>query len=139
MELDTEVRPIHRYETWTAWPVSWTAVWVGTLTAITVALIIGLIGIAVGAHELGTDAGGIDEHVRRVGPHAERVDVRVLEQEQVVVVAASPQGVLEGERVSVAHATEPADPQHAYSSWAQSLVSRISLSRATNADAYAPS
>ncbi len=53
MELDTDVRSIHRSETWTAWPVSWTAVWVGTLTAIAVGLIIGLIGIAIGAHEAG--------------------------------------------------------------------------------------
>jgi uncharacterized membrane protein YeaQ/YmgE (transglycosylase-associated protein family) len=37
---------------WIQWPVYWSAVWVGTLTALALALIIGLIGIAVGAHEL---------------------------------------------------------------------------------------
>jgi len=35
-----------------AWPVSWSAIWVGTLAALAVALLIGLIGYAVGAHEM---------------------------------------------------------------------------------------
>lgn len=36
----------------TPWPVEWSAVWVGALTALAVGLIIGLIGFAVGAHEV---------------------------------------------------------------------------------------
>jgi len=36
---------------WRAWPISWSAVWVGALAAIALGLIIGLIGFAVGAHE----------------------------------------------------------------------------------------
>ena len=36
---------------WRPWPV-WSAVWVGALTALAVGLIIGLIGYAVGAHQL---------------------------------------------------------------------------------------
>ena len=36
---------------WRAWPIAWGAVWVGALAALTVGLIIGLIGFAVGAHE----------------------------------------------------------------------------------------
>ncbi len=36
---------------WTAWPVAWSAIWVGTLTALAVGLIIGLVGFALGAHE----------------------------------------------------------------------------------------
>src|SRR5262245_53408855 len=39
-----------------AWPVAWSAVWVGALTAVAVGLIIGLIGYAVGAHQLATSA-----------------------------------------------------------------------------------
>ena len=39
------------YDTWRPWPI-WSAVWVGALAAIAVGLIIGLIGFAVGAHEL---------------------------------------------------------------------------------------
>lgn len=39
-----------RYETWTQYPVHWTAIWIGTLTALATALVLGLIGIAVGAH-----------------------------------------------------------------------------------------
>jgi hypothetical protein len=37
--------------TWRPWPV-WSAVWVGALAAIAVGLLIGLIGFAVGAHQL---------------------------------------------------------------------------------------
>jgi hypothetical protein len=35
------------------WPVDWSAVWVGALTALAVALIFGLAGIALGAHKVG--------------------------------------------------------------------------------------
>jgi hypothetical protein len=40
-----------QYE-WTRWPVAWSAIWVGTLTALAVGLIIGLLGFALGAHEV---------------------------------------------------------------------------------------
>jgi hypothetical protein len=36
---------------WRPWPV-WSAVWVGALTALAVGLIIGLIGYAIGAHQM---------------------------------------------------------------------------------------
>jgi len=36
---------------WRSWPVAWSAIWVGTLTALAVGLIIGLVGFALGAHE----------------------------------------------------------------------------------------
>jgi uncharacterized membrane protein YeaQ/YmgE (transglycosylase-associated protein family) len=45
-----------RSESWVAWPVSWSAVWVGALAAFCTALIIGLVGLAVGAHLLGPGA-----------------------------------------------------------------------------------
>ena len=35
------------------WPVWWSAVWVGTLSAVALALILGLVGSAVGAHRAG--------------------------------------------------------------------------------------
>jgi hypothetical protein len=35
------------------WLVSWSGVWVGTLAALATALILGLVAIAVGAHEVG--------------------------------------------------------------------------------------
>jgi hypothetical protein len=41
----------HKSE-WIAWPVAWSAIWVGSLTALAVGLIIGLLGFAVGAHEV---------------------------------------------------------------------------------------
>jgi hypothetical protein len=40
--------------TWREWPVSWSAVWVGALAALALGLIIGLVGFAVGAHEMST-------------------------------------------------------------------------------------
>ncbi len=46
----------------TAWPVQWSAIWVGALAAIAAGLLIGLIGIAVGAHQIGkkpTQAGDL--------------------------------------------------------------------------------
>jgi hypothetical protein len=46
-----EELPMADYENWRPWPI-WSAVWIGALAAIAVGLIIGLIGFAVGAHEL---------------------------------------------------------------------------------------
>ena len=40
-----------------AWSLSWSAVWVGTLAAIALALIFGLVGIAAGAHRVGQPLG----------------------------------------------------------------------------------
>ncbi len=50
------------HELWHRWPVNWTAVWVGSLAALTAVLIIGLIGIAVGAHLLGPEHRVVDLH-----------------------------------------------------------------------------
>jgi uncharacterized membrane protein YeaQ/YmgE (transglycosylase-associated protein family) len=52
------------YEQWTAWPVSWSSVWIGALSALAAALVFGLIGIAVGAHLLGTENRIVD--LRRI-------------------------------------------------------------------------
>ncbi|HEU4681836.1 MAG TPA: hypothetical protein VFS51_08825 [Gemmatimonadales bacterium] len=50
---------------WTRWPVAWTAIWVGTLTALAVGLIIGLLGLALGANEV---SGYVDwKKVRLIG------------------------------------------------------------------------
>jgi hypothetical protein len=46
-----------RYESevaWRAWPVCWSGIWVGALAALTLGLIIGLVGFAIGAHEMST-------------------------------------------------------------------------------------
>jgi len=40
---------------WTAWPVYWNAIWVGVLAALATALVIGLCGIALGAHVAGPE------------------------------------------------------------------------------------
>lgn len=50
---------------WTRWPVAWSAIWVGTLTALAVGLIIGLVGLALGANEV---SGYVDwKKVRLIG------------------------------------------------------------------------
>lgn len=46
---------------WTAYPVNWTAIVVGALAAVATALIIGLVGIAVGAHVAETTRVGDEE------------------------------------------------------------------------------
>jgi hypothetical protein len=47
--MKTDYEPYSRPETWVAWGVNWSAVWVGALAALTASLIFGLIGTAVGA------------------------------------------------------------------------------------------
>src|SRR5207244_3563462 len=41
-----------RQPEWTRWTVAWSAIWVGALTALAVGTIIGLLGFALGAHEV---------------------------------------------------------------------------------------
>jgi len=36
---------------WVIWPIAWSAVWVGALTALAIGLLIGLVGVALGANE----------------------------------------------------------------------------------------
>ncbi len=36
---------------WVIWPVSWSAIWVGALTALAIGLLIGLVGLAIGTNE----------------------------------------------------------------------------------------
>lgn len=36
-----------------AWPVAWGAIWVGALASLAVGLVLGLVGIALGAHQVG--------------------------------------------------------------------------------------
>lgn len=47
------VEKIQYPDNWKAWPVYWSAVWVGALAALSMALIFGLVGIALGAHLVG--------------------------------------------------------------------------------------
>jgi hypothetical protein len=52
--MDKERVGLAGRSTWDAWPVSWSAVWVGALTALAVGLLIALISTAVGAHQAGS-------------------------------------------------------------------------------------
>ncbi len=56
---NSEEREVVR-ETWVSWPVCWSAVWVGTLTALALLVIFGLSGIALGAHVIGPDSRIVD-------------------------------------------------------------------------------
>jgi hypothetical protein len=50
--MNTDYEPYSRPETWLAWSVNWSAVWVGALASLAAALIFGLFGTAVGATSL---------------------------------------------------------------------------------------
>mgnify|MGYP001371996014 CR=1 FL=1 len=39
---------------WIAWPMYWGPIWVGALAALAAAVIFGLVGLAIGAHQVGT-------------------------------------------------------------------------------------
>jgi hypothetical protein len=54
-------------ESWVPWPVSWSAIWVGALAAIALALLFGLGGIALGFHLLGPSQRIVDWHKFTVG------------------------------------------------------------------------
>ena len=69
--------------------------------------VVGDVATPVGAHQVGPDVGGWHEDVAHVGPHAQRVDVRVLEQQQVIVGRAGVKGPLQGPRLAVGHLAEP--------------------------------
>ena len=56
----TEHGAVRSYTVWTAWPINWSAVWVGALTALALVIMFGLLGIAVGAHQLGPENRVVD-------------------------------------------------------------------------------
>jgi len=56
----SEVTAEHQYERWMHWPVHWSAIWVGTLAAVAMVVIFGLIGVAIGAHALAPEHRVVD-------------------------------------------------------------------------------
>src|SRR5438105_12921102 len=67
-EIRRDVGTVPRsVEVWTGWPVYWGAIWVGALAALAVALIFGLVAIAVGAHELGPSGRIVTWHQFGIG------------------------------------------------------------------------
>ena len=97
------------------------------------------IAAAVGLDELRPDAARLHEHVLGAGPHAKRVDVGMLDKEQVVLTAAVEQGVLEGECLPVPDAPKGANPQRRAGVWrgwhrlySSASQSRVSITRATS-------
>jgi hypothetical protein len=71
--------------------------------------VVGDVAAAVGSLVLGTVHARLCEKVLGTGPHPKRVDVAVLEQEQVLRVAVPEERVLHRECVAIADATKPAD------------------------------
>jgi hypothetical protein len=68
MEIRREpVVVVSQSETWVPWPVSWSAIWVGALATIALALLFGLVGIALGLHLLGPSGRIVDWHKFGIG------------------------------------------------------------------------
>ncbi len=63
----TEVISEHQHERWAHWPVNWTAIWVGTLAAVAMIVVFGLIGIAIGAHVVAPEHRVVDLKKMAVG------------------------------------------------------------------------
>ena len=82
------------------------------------------------ADELGADVSGVTTQVAveiRSRPVGE--DVRMLQQQQVLLASTVEQRLLDGQRLPVRDRAEPADAQHQDVNSDQSRVSRISLIR----------
>src|SRR5271166_2008758 len=47
-------------ETWVQWPVCWSAVWVGALSALAALVVFGLAGVALGLHVTGASGRIVD-------------------------------------------------------------------------------
>jgi uncharacterized membrane protein YeaQ/YmgE (transglycosylase-associated protein family) len=67
MTTRAEVANELHHDRWAHWPVYWSAVWVGALSALAVALIFGLVGIAVGAHVSTPEHGIVSWHKFGIG------------------------------------------------------------------------
>ena len=67
---------------------------------------------AVGALQDRADRRRVDQHVALVGVRPQRVGVRVLQDQQIVVVRLGRQGVLEREGLVIGNRSERPDAQH---------------------------
>jgi len=90
--------------------------------------VVGDITTAIGPHQRRADVGRVDEDVVRRGPDAERVDGRVLQQQQVLVVAVIEEPALQGEGLVVGDPAQPADAQRSGQRGGQSSASQSRVS-----------
>lgn len=67
-DYQTRDRTEARFELWEHWPVNWTAIWVGALSAIAFLFICGLIGVALGASSFAPEQRMLD--LKRIGIEA---------------------------------------------------------------------
>jgi hypothetical protein len=72
--------------------------------------VIGDVPSSVGSDKLRPHRLGRNQDVLRTGPHAERVDVGVLEEKQIVVGGPGEQSPLQRVCIAVADSSEPARP-----------------------------
>ena len=89
--------------------------------------VVGHVAAPVGRLEVGAHVGRRHQQVRRIGLAPQRVDVGMLEEQQIVAGRARMESALEGEGLPVGDPAQPAGPQrgsHA-SSASQSRVSMI--------------
>jgi hypothetical protein len=61
----SEITSEYAYEKWMHWPVNWTAIAVGTLAAVAMVVVCGLIGVAIGAHVLAPENRVVD--LKKIG------------------------------------------------------------------------
>ena len=77
--------------------------------------VVGDVAASVDCHQLGADGGRFDEHVGvQVGAWTVGEDVRVLQQQQVLLVPVGEQRLLDAQRLPVGHPPQPAHPQHVH-------------------------
>ena len=99
--------------------------------------VVGDVPTSVGPLEHGADLRRVDEDVALVGVRPERVGVRVLQEEQVVVVGLDGQGMLQRRGLVVRDRSQRPDAQHRpgpQSSAAQSRLPSSSETRAKNSE-----
>ena len=72
--------------------------------------VIGHVTAPVDMDQVGAHRRRLDQHVAHVAVHPDGVDVRMLEEEQVVVVGPRGDGPLQGPRLLVGQSAQPTDP-----------------------------
>ncbi|MEI2706597.1 MAG: hypothetical protein V9E89_15410 [Ilumatobacteraceae bacterium] len=92
--------------------------------------VVGDVTTALDADQFGVDGGGVDAHVhRQIGARPVGEDVRVLQQQQMVLGAVVEQRLLQGQRLAVRNPPQPAGPQRGDARGQSSLLqSRCSSS-----------
>jgi hypothetical protein len=73
--------------------------------------VVGDVAATIGGHHRSADRRRIDQHIGRIGVHAERVHVGVFQQEEPVAPTLVEQGTLDHRRFIIGNGSEPTDVQ----------------------------